>query len=281
MTLAVAVIGLGRAGRARVRALEGHPRARLAAVARRAPSDGERTFESVVRDPGIDAAIVCTPNLQHAAQARALLEASKHVCVEFPLAATAAEARELLAQARRRGRVLHVEHIELLAAGQRALRARAAELGRPRGGALYFTGGSDGWIGDPAQAGTPALRAFARLSRLVDLFGDARVASAACEPRSGGYALRVDLEFHAGGRATLVEERAPGLERALRAGLECERGALVDPPPGPPGDPFREDLDCFLDRIERAAPPYLDDARLLHLFDLVAAVEHATRSNAA
>jgi biliverdin reductase len=276
VTLAIAVVGLGRAGRARVRALEGHPRARLAAIARRAPGPGERAFDDVVRDAAIDAAIVCTPNLLHEAQARALLEAGKHVAVEFPLAASGAAARALLALAAARQRVLHAEHIELLSAAQRALRARAAELGRPLRGRVHFTGSSEGWIGDPAQAGSPALRALARLSRLVDLFGEAEVASAVCDAGADGYALRVELRFRAGGSATLVEERGRGLARATRVEIECERGALAEPASGPVGDPFREDLDCFLDRIERGAPSYLPDARLLHLFDLVAAVERAS-----
>jgi biliverdin reductase len=276
LTLSVAIVGLGRAGRARVRALEGHPGARLAAVARRRPGKGERTFEEVVRDRSIDAAIVCTPNLRHEAEARALLEAGKHVAVEFPLAASAGGARRLLEVSERKGRVLHAEHIEVLSAGQRALRVRAAEVGRPLRGGVHFTGSGEGWIGDPAQAGSPALLSLARLSRLVDLFGDAEVERAACAARAGGYALRVDLAFRAGGRATLVEERAPGLARATRFAIECERGTLGDPPATPAGDPFREDLDCFLARILRGAPPYLSDSRLLHLFDLFAAVERAT-----
>jgi biliverdin reductase len=281
LTLAVAVVGLGRAGRARVRALAAHPRARLAAVARRAPGEGERSFWEVVRDPAIDAAIVCTSNLAHEPQARALLDSGKHVAVEFPLAASAEAARRLLALARARGRVLHAEHIEVLSSAQRALRERAAALGRPLRGGVRFTGSAEGWIGDPAQAGSPALRALPRLSRLVDLFGPAEVASAACDEREGGHALRVDLDFRAGGRATLVEERGPGLARATRFAIECERGTLGDPAEATAGDPFREDLDCFLDRILRGAPPYLPDARMLHVLALVGAVERATGWDAA
>jgi predicted dehydrogenase len=273
VTLAIAVVGLGRAGRARVRALEGHPRARLAAIARRAPGPGERAFDDVVRDAAIDAAIVCTPNLLHEAQARALLEAGKHVAVEFPLAAHTAGARELLALARARDRVLHAEHIELLSASQRSQRQRAAALGRPLGGALRFTASSDGWIGEPALAGSPALCALARLSRLVDLFGEADVASAALEAGSRAWRLEVELAFRAGGRALLVEERGPGIARATRWALRCEGGALDDPAADGPGEPFRADLDAFLARIERGAAPYVSDARVLHLLDLVGQIE--------
>jgi biliverdin reductase len=272
--LGVAIVGFGRAGRARARSLEGHPRARLVAIARRERTGaGDVAFADVVADPAVDAALVCTPNLLHEAQARALLEAGKHVAVEFPLAASAARARELLALARARDRVLHVEHVELLSASQQSQRARAAALGRPLGGALRFTGSSDGWIGEPALAGSPALCAVARLSRLVDLFGEADVSSAALETGARAWRLEVELAFRAGGRALLVEQRGPGIARATRWALRCERGALDDAPDEGRGEPFRADLDAFLARIERGAAPYVSDARVLHLLDLVGEIE--------
>jgi hypothetical protein len=47
----------------------------------------------------------------------------------------------------------------------------------------------------------------------------------------------------------------------------------MTPPAEPPGALFAQDLDCFLDRIERGAPPYVSDARVLHVLDLVGAIE--------
>src|SRR5262245_34227827 len=91
----IAVIGLGRAGAARVRAIEAHPRARLAAMVRRPPA--EPRFEFVLADAAVSALIVCTPNALHAAQADAGLRAGKHVAVEFPLASSEREARALFA----------------------------------------------------------------------------------------------------------------------------------------------------------------------------------------
>lgn len=272
--LGIAVVGPGRAGRARLRALAEHPRARTVAEVGR---EGEPAFEAVLADPAVDAVIVCTPNLLHAGMARAALDAGKHVAVEFPLAASAAEARALLDRARARGRVLHAEHIELLSPAQRVQRARAAPLGRPVGGALRFTGGAGGWIGDPALAGSPALRALARLHRLLDLFGPAR-ATAATLSDSGadGYRLEVALEFAAGGATRLVESRAPGLARRTEWAIECERGVLDDPPPAPPGDLFRQDLDWFLDRIGHGRGPYVSDDRVLAALERVGEIEALT-----
>ncbi len=217
--------------------------------------------------------IVCSPNLLHARVVRAALEAGKHVAVEFPLAASAAEARDLLGLARRVGRVLHVEHIELLSSSQRVLREWARDLGRPRAGGVRFTGALEGWLADPASAGSPALCAVARLHRLVDLFGPARVGAARVEPLSGGWRLEVELGFERGGVASLVEERAHDLGRTSTWRVDCERGVLETPPAAPAGALFREDLDCFIARVETGAASYVSDERVLHVLGLVDAID--------
>lgn len=268
--LAIAVVGAGMAGRARVAALDGHPGARLAALVRR---EGEPCFADVLADPGIDAVIVCTPNALHATQARAALEAGKHVAVEFPLAESEARARELFELARARARVLHVEHIELLSAAQRTQRQRAASLGRPRGGSLRFQGRSRGWLGDAALAGSVALRALARLHRLLDCFGPGRVAAASLDARTDGWTLEVELAFDAGGSARLVETRAPELGRGLRWEIDCERGVLDDPPPGSAGGVFRTDTDCFVARVRDGADSYVSEERVRHGLELVEQIE--------
>jgi len=272
VSLGVAVIGAGRAGAARIRALEVSPRAHLAAVVSRSRPDAVSLAVALAR-ADVAAVIVCTPNLLHAETARAALGAGRHVAVEFPLAASADEARGLLADAARRARVLHEEHIELLSPSQQALRARARELGPPRRGAVTFSGDSTGWLGDPALAGSAALGALARLHRLVDLFGEAEVRAARLDARGAARRLEVELGFAAGGVATLVEERGPGLPRATAWALECERGPLGSPPPEAPGALFAQDLDAFLDRSEHGAAPYVSDARVLHVLELVGAIE--------
>ncbi len=268
--LRIAVVGAGRAGSVRVRDLDGHPRARLAALVRR---EGEPTLADVLADPGIDAVLVCTPNLDHHDMARAALEAGKHVAVEFPLAARAADARELFERAREVERVLHVEHIELLSPAQVAQRKRARELGRPRHGELRFTGSSAGWLGEEARAGSAALRALARLHRLVDLFGEAEVRAAEQSATDSGYRLRVELGFRAGGRVQLVEERGADLERATHWQVRCERGMLDDPDAGSAAGAFRQDLDCFVARVREGAPSYVSEQRILSLLGLVEEIE--------
>lgn len=267
----VAVVGLGRAGTARVRALESHARAKLACVVRRPPA--EPRFEDVLADPTVTAVIVCTPNAQHPAQVEAALRAGKHVAVEYPLAASEAVARGLFELARSRGRVLHVEHIELLSPSHVRLRRAARGLGPPTGGRVSFRGDSAGWIGDDVLAGGAGLRSLARLHRIVDLFGPASLGSARLERRTSGYRLAVGLRFERGGSLELVEERGPGLPRGLEWDVWCEGGRLEPPVPESAAGLFSQDLELFLSRIENGLPATPSEERELALHALVDAIE--------
>ncbi len=65
-------------------------------------------LEAALADPDIDLVSIATPNATHYAFARAALEADKHVLVDKPACATAAQLRELRDLATRRGRHLFV-----------------------------------------------------------------------------------------------------------------------------------------------------------------------------
>ena len=60
-------------------------------------------FNSVINDKDIDIVDICTPNTCHYAQAKAAIEAGKHVFCEKPLAVTAKEAYELSELASKKG----------------------------------------------------------------------------------------------------------------------------------------------------------------------------------
>ena len=127
----IAVLGLGFMGSTHLKALTHVPDATLAAILsndkRAREGDlsgvqgnlggpGERYDFSAVKkyrdpaevmaDPEIDAVDICLPTFLHAPVALQALQAGKHVLVEKPLALTGEEADQLLAEARRRNRVL-------------------------------------------------------------------------------------------------------------------------------------------------------------------------------
>lgn len=119
MTIRVGLIGFGVAGSAfHAPLIEAEPRMRLAAVAtsradevrERYPDAAVASVEALIADPAIDLVVVAAPNTLHAPLARAALGASKHVVVDKPFVADAADGPGLIDLARERGRVLSVFH---------------------------------------------------------------------------------------------------------------------------------------------------------------------------
>jgi|AMFO01.1.fsa_nt_gi Predicted dehydrogenases and related proteins len=118
--ITTAVVGTGHLGRHHVRLMAANPRAAFLGA-----YDADRArLESVAAEHGVtalpsleaaaaaDAVVVATPTVTHREVAGRLLEQGCHVLVEKPIAATVAEARELVALARDRGRILAVGHVE-------------------------------------------------------------------------------------------------------------------------------------------------------------------------
>ncbi len=118
--LTAAVVGTGHLGRHHVRILAGMPgvrllgaydtdRARLEAIT---GEHGAAALDHLEDAASADAVVVATPTVSHREVAGRMLEAGCHVMVEKPIAASLAEARELVGLAARRDRVLAVGHVE-------------------------------------------------------------------------------------------------------------------------------------------------------------------------
>ena len=73
-------------------------------------------------DPSVDAVVVATPVASHHEIALAALRAGRHVLVEKPMTATAAEARTLVDEAARRALVLMVGHTFVYSSAVRRMR---------------------------------------------------------------------------------------------------------------------------------------------------------------
>jgi len=74
---------------------------------------GARTCDSIASLlSSCDAVSICTPATDHHDAALAAFDAGVHVLVEKPIASTAAEARDMVARAGARSRILQVGHIE-------------------------------------------------------------------------------------------------------------------------------------------------------------------------
>ena len=143
MRLKLGVLGAGHFGRFHVLkaaagprvelvGLHDHDPARAAAVAAEVGVQALSAAEVIAR---ADAVIVATPTAFHHGLARQALEAGRHVLVEKPIAATLAEADDLIALAAAKALVLQVGHLERFSAGFATLMGGeggvAARVGRP------------------------------------------------------------------------------------------------------------------------------------------------------
>jgi predicted dehydrogenase len=68
------------------------------------------TYQDLLTDPSLDAVVIVTPTHTHRDLARRAILAGKHVLVEKPMTTTAREARDLVNLAKRKKRILMVDH---------------------------------------------------------------------------------------------------------------------------------------------------------------------------
>jgi predicted dehydrogenase len=134
----VGVIGAGALGYHHVRILRDVPGARLigffearadraAAVANELGVQAYDRLEDLL--DAVDAATVVVPTPTHYEVARAALERGKHLLIEKPIAATLAEADELLTIAAKNGAVVQTGHVERF---NRAIRAALPHVEKAR-----------------------------------------------------------------------------------------------------------------------------------------------------
>ena len=134
--LTAAVVGLGWWGQTILAALEGSDRLRpVAAVTRSAAGQAAARahglaitpdYAEMLRDPRIDAVILCTPNSLHLPQVLAAAAAGKHVFCEKPLALTCADANAAVAACAAHGVTLGVGHERRFEPAIQEMRRRAA-----------------------------------------------------------------------------------------------------------------------------------------------------------
>lgn len=272
MSLRWGIIGLGRAGRARARAIQADPRATLVTAFRGNPAEfgvpAAESPEDVFAQ--VDAVAICSPDHTHPRLVQRALEAGKHVVCEFPLAGSAQVARGLYRLADERDRVLHVEHIELLTPDARWMRACV----RPehiRAGAIRFRGPLRPEVFSMAHANV------ARLHRLVDVAGEPRrftLTHASHTSLTGTFQLSgdaaIDFSFEMEEGAQRKTEITLDLgHRGLvlfLGGTLLFRGAPVDLPSGRPL--FATDHEDVMAQILDQAPSYVDRNRVLTVLGL-------------
>ncbi len=115
-TIKAAIVGTGFIGPAHLEALRRIPNVEVTSLVEVNQELAEKkakllgianayTFDDMLKQSAIDVVHICTPNFLHFKQAKAVLEAGKHVICEKPLAVKIDEAEELVALAASKGLV--------------------------------------------------------------------------------------------------------------------------------------------------------------------------------
>jgi len=134
----IGVVGAGALGYHHARILRDMPEVRFAGIHETRPERagavatelGVRAYASLAELlDQVDAVTVVVPTPAHYAVAKEALALGKHVLIEKPIAATLAEADELLALARSQGVVVQTGHVERF---NRAVRAALPHVDGPR-----------------------------------------------------------------------------------------------------------------------------------------------------
>lgn len=118
--ISVGLIGYGMAGRTfHAPVIQSVPELRLKKVVERHANEARKRYPwvevvpdaaALLQDEEIKLVVIATPNTSHFDLARQSLQADKHVVVEKPFTTTSTQARELIDLARRRNRVISVNH---------------------------------------------------------------------------------------------------------------------------------------------------------------------------
>ena len=119
-------------------------------------------IESLLRDGGVDALVVATPNYLHCAQTVAALRAGVHVMVEKPMAVNAAEAETMQRASQESGALLMVAHCwrfdsEVLWLREQVAAGRLGEIVRTKSYAVHVNWGPGGWFTQKQFAGGGAM----------------------------------------------------------------------------------------------------------------------------
>lgn len=114
----------------------------------------------LLKDGGVDALVISTPNYLHAPQTITALEAGVHVMVEKPMAMNAAEAEQMCAAADKSGATLMVAHCWRFDPDVLWLKEQSNKLGkiiRTKGIGVHTHWGPSGWFTQKQFAGGGAM----------------------------------------------------------------------------------------------------------------------------
>ena len=262
-----AVIGLGRAGAARVKCIHQHPQASLqGTVSRR--GNGTHTLEQVLKDPFFEAVIICTENDTHYSLAKQALEHNKHVIVEFPLANHTWQIEELVTLANKNNLTLHCEMIGLLTTSH-LHRKKQIQSKTLKTLSCSFQGNMYRWVLEEAQKGHHLQLAWGRLCAIWDLCGPLEFTKYTISQTPNQYHLDTELS-NGTANVLLTETRGIDKKRQTKWNATFTDGTTFTPPPkNNKQGLFYQDLDWFIQSVSKNKPGYVSHKMLITIAHLI------------
>ncbi len=172
MKIKFAITGTGYISAIHARAVYFSKDAELVAVVSRSPTTSQAfadqfgvkristSLEALLKDGGLDALVIGTPNALHAREAITALQAGVHVIVEKPMAMNAAEAKQMIAASQESGALMMVAHCWRFDEEVLWLKSQVGRLGqiiRTKGYGVHTNWGPSGWFTQRGLAGGGAM----------------------------------------------------------------------------------------------------------------------------
>ncbi len=162
--------------RAQVDCVTGYTAESVAAFCQSYNVSSYNNWQDLVTNKSLDLVVICNVNQLHGKITKLALENNKNVIIEYPLSLDYTEAVELLELAKKKGKLLHIEHIEILGSMHRAVQKHLSNIGKIFYG-RYVTIDKKNpapirWTFNKQLFGFPFKAALPRIHRFTHLFGE-------------------------------------------------------------------------------------------------------------
>ncbi|MEM6254212.1 MAG: Gfo/Idh/MocA family oxidoreductase [Cyanobacteria bacterium P01_D01_bin.156] len=310
MAIRAGIVGTGFAAGKRAQALQNISEVNLVGVASRSHERaqdfakkyeiGFLSLDKTLWDC-LDLVFVCTVNADHGTLVQQALNHGKQVVVEYPLALDLSQAVQLVAIARQRQQLLHVEHIELIGGLHLAMQEHMAAVGAPHY-VNYRTlapkqPAPQKWNYSLEPLGFPLMAALSRIQRLTNLLGPVEtvICQGGVQPTETDYFKRclysAQLQFCNGVQAELTYGKGEGLwQRNRYIEVRGDQGCLVfDGDQGclttacrkqtigatPRQGLFRKDTQWVIEHLLKGTPLYVEPEESVYSLQVATALQRS------
>ncbi|OGQ07360.1 MAG: hypothetical protein A3G32_05165 [Deltaproteobacteria bacterium RIFCSPLOWO2_12_FULL_40_28] len=282
----LAIVGLGSAGRSRLKALETSSHFDLGGIVSRRAELATSSWEKTLSDPQISCVAISTENSLHPQLVKEALQHKKHVLCDYPLAFSMEKAKELFDLAKKSKKILHVEHIALLSNDHQMAKTSLFQLGTLKEGSYLFEGGWQPKWAKKDFAGPESFIPEARLLQIMDWLENFEIQKQKLICNEKNFLFEAKLIFSQRranqdsplhkkneGILSFTEKRQAGLERRRNFRAHFENGDYEWKYQPTPEGLFARDLEHFYHRITNGTPCYYSEKNMLKLTEQLSQIK--------